>query len=84
MVVNLLSALLFVDAVVVFGEDTPENLIKNIVPDVMVKGADYSIENIAGADFVIASGGKVELVPLVENFSTTILLEKMNNDSKNV
>src|ERR1700709_669418 len=55
----LLAALFFVDAIVVFEEDTPINLITALMPDILVKGADYSIENIVGSKEVIANGGEV-------------------------
>lgn len=73
----VLSALHVVDAIVIFTEDTPERLIKLIKPDVLVKGADYKVEQIAGADFVLNNGGQVELIPFLEGFSTTSLIEKM-------
>lgn len=74
---TLLAALSFVDAVVIFEEDTPERLIKTIHPDVLVKGGDYTIETIVGADFVQSYGGIVKTIPLVENFSTTKILKRL-------
>lgn len=74
---TLLAALNFIDAVVVFDEDTPENLIKNIRPDFLVKGGDYTFETIVGADFVSSYGGSVKTIPLVENFSTTNILKRL-------
>jgi D-beta-D-heptose 7-phosphate kinase/D-beta-D-heptose 1-phosphate adenosyltransferase len=65
------------DAVIVFDEDTPLNLIKSIMPDVLIKGGDYTSETIAGADEVISNGGKIEIIPLEEGFSTTGIIEKM-------
>ncbi|HRS38614.1 MAG TPA: adenylyltransferase/cytidyltransferase family protein, partial [Bacteroidia bacterium] len=56
----LLASMHFVDAVIFFGEDTPLELIRKVMPDVLVKGADYSLENIVGADLVLASGGQVK------------------------
>ena len=73
----LLSALEFVDAVVLFKEDTPYNLIRRIQPDVLVKGKDYKVEDIVGYDIVTAKGGKVETIELVDGFSTTKTIEKM-------
>ena len=73
----LLSALEFVDAVVLFKEDTPYNLIRRVQPDVLVKGKDYKAEDIVGYDIVIAKGGKVETIELVDGFSTTMTIEKM-------
>ncbi len=75
---QLLSALVMVDAVILFDEDTPLELIKKILPDVLVKGGDYTIEQIAGAKEVIAHGGKVIINPILEGFSTTGLIEKIN------
>ena len=64
-------------AVVVFNEETPLELIKIIQPDVLIKGGDYSIDNIVGSDIVIAKGGEVKTVEFVEGFSTSKILEKM-------
>ena len=74
----LLSALAMVDAVVIFEEDTPLELIKKLLPDVLVKGGDYTVEQIAGAKEIIANGGKVVINPIVEGFSTTGLIGKIN------
>ena len=63
--------------VVVFEEETPLELIKAILPDVMVKGGDYTIDQVVGGKEVIANGGKVIINPIVEGFSTTGLIEKM-------
>ena len=73
----LLASFQFVDAVCIFDEDTPLNLIKSIKPDILVKGKDYSVEQIVGADFVLQNGGKVETIDMVEGFSTSILIEKI-------
>ena len=75
----ILASLILVDAVVVFEEDTPLELIKKIMPDVLVKGGDYAIETIVGANEVIANGGSVVINPLLENFSTTGIIEKIKN-----
>lgn len=75
----VLASLSFVDAVVLFDEDTPYELIKAIHPDVLVKGADYKPEEIVGYDIVTSYGGTVVTVPLVEGFSTTkVLSEKLS------
>lgn len=71
----LLASLLMVDAVVIFEEDTPLELIKAIMPDVLVKGGDYSEEQIAGAKEVIANGGRVVINPILEGFSTTTIVD---------
>lgn len=75
----LLASLLIVDAVIIFHEDTPLELIKEILPDVMVKGGDYTVEQIAGAKEVIANGGRVVINPILEGFSTTSTIEKMKS-----
>ncbi|MCR4416156.1 MAG: D-glycero-beta-D-manno-heptose 1-phosphate adenylyltransferase [Ignavibacteria bacterium] len=68
-----------VDFVVSFDEDTPFEIISAIIPDVLVKGGDWSIENIVGRDIVEANGGKVYSLPYVENYSTTNIINKMKN-----
>lgn len=73
----VLSALVMVDALCIFSEDTPFNLITTIKPDILVKGGDYKIEEIAGAKEVIEWGGKVILNPIVKGFSTTGIIDKM-------
>ena len=73
----VLANLIVVDAVVVFEEETPLELIKAILPDVMVKGGDYTIDQVVGGKEVIANGGKVIINPIVDGFSTTSLIEKM-------
>ena len=74
----ILASLVMVDAVVVFEEDTPLELILSIQPDVLVKGGDYTIDQVAGAKEVIANGGKVVINPIVEGFSTTQMIGKIN------
>jgi len=73
----LLAALFFVDAVVIFEEDTPHQIICSILPDVLVKGADYAIENIVGAAEVLANGGTVQTIKFIDGHSSTSLIEKM-------
>lgn len=75
----VLSSLEAVDLVIIFNEDTPEHLIKEIKPDVLVKGADYSIETVIGADFVQGYGGEIMLVEIVPGFSTTATIARMNS-----
>jgi len=70
----VLASLRFVDAVILFDEDTPKELIEFVEPDVLVKGGDYTEETIVGADFVKARGGEVVTIPLVEGYSTTEIL----------
>lgn len=73
----LMASLVLTDAVILFDEDTPINLITSILPDVLVKGGDYSLEQIVGAKEVMANGGEVKIVPILEGFSTTGIIEKM-------
>ena len=71
----ILSHLPFVDAVMLFSEDTPANLIEAITPDILIKGGDYSESEIVGADHVIKNGGKVQTIPLLDGHSTTAILD---------
>lgn len=75
---EMLSALGFVDYVVIFGEDTPYELIKKIQPDVLVKGSDYKPEEVVGRDIVEARGGRLELIQFVEGKSTTNIINKIS------
>ncbi|RRB04188.1 D-glycero-beta-D-manno-heptose 1-phosphate adenylyltransferase [Larkinella rosea] len=74
---RLMAALAFVDAVTLFDEETPLELIQALKPDILVKGDDYAIANIVGADFVIQNGGWVQTIPLVAGYSTTALIKKI-------
>ena len=74
----LLASLLMVDAVVLFDDETPYELIRSIQPNVLVKGSEYQVEEIAGYDIVLASGGRVERIDLTEGFSTSDLIQKIN------
>ena len=73
----LLASLVMTDAVIIFGEDTPQHLIKTLLPDVLVKGGDYSIDQIAGAKEVLDNGGEVKLARIIEGISTSRIIEKM-------
>ncbi len=73
----LLAALFFVDAIVLFDEDTPLNLISTLLPDILVKGADYAVENIVGAKEVIANGGEVKTIDFVAGYSSTSIIQKI-------
>ena len=73
----LLAALFFIDGIVVFEEDTPLDLITQLMPDILVKGADYSIENIVGAKEVIANGGEVKTINFVDGYSSTSIINKI-------
>ncbi|QJD76994.1 D-glycero-beta-D-manno-heptose 1-phosphate adenylyltransferase [Spirosoma rhododendri] len=74
---RLMAALEFVDAVTLFDEPTPLELIEAVRPDILVKGNDYSISTIVGADFVLGNGGRVETVALVPGYSTTSLIARI-------
>ena len=74
---HVLAALESVDAVVLFDADTPLELIRALGPDILVKGGDYSVETVVGADDVIARGGRVVIVPLTPGHSTTNTVERM-------
>jgi D-beta-D-heptose 7-phosphate kinase/D-beta-D-heptose 1-phosphate adenosyltransferase len=78
---RVMAALAAVDAVVLFDEDTPIELIRAVRPDVLVKGGDYSVETVVGHEDVIAAGGRVEIVPIVEGFSTTNIVKKLTENS---
>jgi rfaE bifunctional protein nucleotidyltransferase chain/domain len=71
------ASLLCVDAVCLFDEPTPEELIQYLKPNVLVKGGDYTINQIVGADFIMANGGRVEIIPFVEGYSTTSIIGKI-------
>ena len=73
----LLASLLMTDAVIIFEEDTPLQLIASLLPDVLVKGGDYTIEQIAGAKEVIEAGGEVKIAKMIDGVSTTVIIEKM-------
>lgn len=72
----LLAGFNFVDAIIIFDEETPFELIKRVQPDILVKGGDYKIETIVGYDIVKAKGGKVLTIDFVEGFSSTNIIEK--------
>jgi rfaE bifunctional protein nucleotidyltransferase chain/domain len=73
----ILASLEFVSAVTLFDEDTPYNLIKTVQPDFLVKGADYKPEDIVGYDILMAKGGHVKTINLVEGYSTTGIINKL-------
>lgn len=72
-----LASLLCVDGICLFDEETPISLIRAVKPDVLVKGGDYTIDRIVGADYVQQHGGTVEIIPFVEGYSTTGLIERI-------
>ena len=73
----VLSAMQCVDCIVLFSEDTPIDLIETITPNVLVKGGDYTLDNIVGAQETIARGGRVEIIPFLAGRSSSAIIEKM-------
>jgi D-beta-D-heptose 7-phosphate kinase/D-beta-D-heptose 1-phosphate adenosyltransferase len=73
----VLASLLIVDAVIVFEQDTPLELIQTVMPDVLIKGGDYTLDQIVGAGEVLANGGRVVINPILEGFSTTEIINRM-------
>lgn len=76
---ELMASMFFVDAVVLFDEETPYDLINFLKPDILVKGSDYTIDKIVGADVVIANGGRVETMDFIEGYSSTNIINKIKN-----
>jgi len=76
---EMLAALEMVDAVIIFEDDTPEELIQMIKPDVLCKGGDWSIENIVGGDFVKSYGGQVVSIPFIQGYSSSSLINKIKS-----
>lgn len=74
-----LASLEFVDAVVVFEQDTPYELIALLQPDILVKGGDWKAEQIVGSDIVLSKGGSVKSLPFIEGYSTTLIEQKIKN-----
>ena len=79
---RIMASLLFIDAVVLFGEETPYELIKALVPDILVKGDDYSVQNIVGHDIVLQNGGEVKTIALVKGYSTSNVVDKIKRQIK--
>ena len=77
----MLASFSFVDAVVIFDEPTPLHLIELVRPDILVKGADYSIEQIVGADLVLKYGGEVKTIEYLSGYSTTLIEKKIRSNS---
>lgn len=75
----VLAAMQYVDAVCIFDEDTPLELIQAVKPDVIAKGGDYTPETVVGNDIVTGYGGKTVIIPLIDGFSTTGTINKLNN-----
>ena len=74
---RLLASMYFVDLIIAFDEETPLKLIQSLKPDILIKGNDYDIKNIVGADFVLENGGSVRTIELVEGYSTSSIIEKI-------
>ena len=79
---RIMASLLFIDAVILFGEETPYELIKALLPDILVKGDDYSVRNIVGQDIVLQNGGEVKTIALVKGYSTTNVIDKVKRQIK--
>jgi rfaE bifunctional protein nucleotidyltransferase chain/domain len=77
----MLAAMRFVDYITIFDDDTPAQLIRTIMPDILVKGADYTAEQVAGGGIVSANGGKVALVALTEGCSTSGIVKRIKESS---
>ena len=77
----ILASLQFVDAVILFDEETPQELISFLIPDILVKGSDYRIDQIVGADVVLNNGGKVETMDFVAGYSTSNIIEKIKQSN---
>ncbi|HMZ46329.1 MAG TPA: D-glycero-beta-D-manno-heptose 1-phosphate adenylyltransferase [Chitinophagaceae bacterium] len=75
----MLASFAIIDAVIIFEEDTPYNLITTLLPNVLVKGGDYTINQIIGAEEVIKNGGNVVINPIIQGFSTTGIINKIKN-----
>ena len=76
---KLLASLSFIDAVVLFDDDTPHQLIQFVQPDVLVKGSDYKPDEIVGADIVLAKGGQIETIDFLEGYSTSSMIKKLRS-----
>lgn len=78
----VMASLLMVDAVILFEEDTPFQLIEELKPDVLIKGGDYTLDTIVGAKETLSRQGRVEIIPLKEGFSTTSIIQKIESAKK--
>ncbi len=76
---SVIASLQFVDKVILFNESTPESLINRIIPDVLVKGSDYKIEDIVGHQIVLENGGEVKTIDFIDGYSTTSIIQKAIN-----
>ncbi len=78
---RVMASFWFVDAVILFDQQTPYELIKAVQPDILVKGDDYTVQNIVGYDLVLERGGQVKTIPLVMGYSTSAVVEKIKNSA---
>ena len=76
---EIIASISCVDSVLIFSEDTPENVIRVLIPDILVKGGDWKESEIIGADIVKKAGGRVSVIPYVAGFSTTSIIKKIIN-----
>ncbi|MGN6540761.1 MAG: D-glycero-beta-D-manno-heptose 1-phosphate adenylyltransferase [Ginsengibacter sp.] len=76
----IIASLIMVDAVVIFNEETPLELIKIIKPDVLIKGGDYTMETMVGSKEVLENGGRIEIIPIKEGFSTTGIIRRISGN----
>jgi len=76
----IIASLIMVDAVVIFNEETPLELIKIIKPDVLIKGGDYTMETMVGSKEVLENGGRIEIIPIKEGFSTTGIIRRISSN----
>jgi len=76
----IIASLIMVDAVVIFNEETPLELIKIIKPDVLIKGGDYTTETMVGSKEVLDNGGRIEIIPIKEGFSTTGIIKRVSGN----
>ena len=79
---TMLAAFEFIDLVIIFNDETPLTLISNLVPNILVKGGDYSFETIVGAKTVVEYGGEVKVIPFLKGYSTTNIVTKIQSFSK--
>ena len=79
---KILESIKYVDEVIIFDEKTPERLVKEIKPNVIVKGGDYEAHEVIGGDFVVSRGGKIVIIPTVPGFSSTKLINNLKNELK--
>jgi rfaE bifunctional protein nucleotidyltransferase chain/domain len=79
----LLASMFFINAVILFDEDTPLTLIKSILPDVLVKGGDYEIKNIVGAEETLQNGGEVKVLSFLPGYSSSAIIQKIKSGQEN-